>query len=59
MSKEDPRDERDPNRSETDPELDIDEGADVFEERKDAIDGQRSDAAERQDEDVINLDPSD
>lgn len=43
----------------SEPELDIDEGADVLESREEAIDAQRSDAPKRRDEEIISLDPSD
>lgn len=56
MSKLDPR-EQQPTHSE--PELDIDEGADALETRDEAFDAQRGDAPKRRDEDIISLDPGD
>lgn len=41
------------------PELDPDEGADVFETETDAHEGARTSDAERQDEDHISIDPPD
>lgn len=49
--------ENDPTDSK--PELDIDEGADVMETRKKAIDAQRTGGPARRDEDIISLDPGD
>lgn len=43
----------------SEPELDTDEGADVLETQKDAVDAQRNDAPKRRDDDIISLDPSD